>query len=65
MIIGLGRVGVRHLEGVMKLNTLSQIDCVEIDPQKIKNALSLIVKIKKLKLIFIKILTLLKKITNF
>lgn len=54
LIIGLGRVGVRHLEGVMKLNTLSQIDCVEIDPQKIKNALSLIAIDKKIKINFYK-----------
>ena len=54
MIIGLGRVGARHFEGAMKLNTISQIDCIEIDPQKIKNALSLIAIKKKIKINFYK-----------
>lgn len=52
LIVGLGRVGIRHFESVMKLNTISQIDCVETDPKKIKNAYSLITEGQKIQINF-------------
>tara|TARA_B110000503_G_scaffold116096_1_gene174884 strand:+ start:1003 stop:1941 length:939 start_codon:yes stop_codon:yes gene_type:complete len=50
LIIGLGRVGIRHFESVMKLNTISQIDCIDPDLQKIQKASSLIAQEQKIKI---------------
>ena len=38
IIIGLGRLGVRHLQGLLRTNILAKIYCVELNPLAIEDA---------------------------